>query len=81
MGTIRQKRATSEVWATLNPILEEGEFGYDMTEKKIKIGDGVTSWSSLPWTGGGGAGSIEVEYEFLNEEDELQGEGATEVPL
>ena len=80
MGTIRQKRATSEVWATLNPILEEGEFGYDMTEKLIKIGDGVSRWNALPWAGGGGAGSIEVYYEFLEEEDELQGENA-EVPL
>lgn len=65
---IRQKRATSEVWAALNPVLLEGEFGYDMTAKRIKIGDGITPWNLLDWQGGGGEGaSIEVYYEFLDE--------------
>lgn len=30
-----------------NPILDVGEIGYDDTLKKIKIGDGVKTWSQL----------------------------------
>ena len=68
---IKQKRATAAVWETLNPVLDAGEFGYDMTAKRVKIGDGYTPWNSLDWQGGGGEGaSIEVYYEFLDETEE-----------
>lgn len=31
-----------------NPVLDVGQFGYDTTNKIIKIGDGVTPWNDLP---------------------------------
>lgn len=47
MATIQFKRGTSARWAELNPILEVGEPGYDITKGKMKIGDGKTPWKDL----------------------------------
>lgn len=44
-----QRRDTEGNWSTANPILEAGEFGYNITNKKIKLGDGVTPWNTLPY--------------------------------
>lgn len=49
MATIQFKRGTSLRWAELNPVLAEGEPGYDTTNKKLKIGDGETAWRDLPY--------------------------------
>lgn len=42
-----QKKDTAINWETNNPVLKEGEFGYDITNKKYKMGDGITEWNSL----------------------------------
>jgi hypothetical protein len=47
---IQLRRDTSANWATNNPVLANGEPGYDTTTGKIKIGDGTTAWSSLAYT-------------------------------
>jgi len=45
---VRQGPATGTgSWATLNPALSVGEFGYDTTNNLLKIGNGGTLWSSL----------------------------------
>jgi len=36
-------------WADANPVLPISELAYDSTNKRLKIGDGVTAWNSLPW--------------------------------
>lgn len=41
------RRGTSSQWSTANPILLKGEIGYDSTNNKIKVGDGVKNWNSL----------------------------------
>ena len=46
---IQVRRGTTSQWSTANPTLSSGEFGYDSTLKKIKIGDGSTAWASLPF--------------------------------
>lgn len=48
---IQIRRDTATNWASINPILAQGEFGYvlDSQEFKIKKGDGVTAWNSLPF--------------------------------
>jgi hypothetical protein len=53
------RRDNAIAWASaLNPILLAGEPGYDTTNKILKIGDGITTWSLLPSiSGGGGQGS------------------------
>lgn len=34
-------------WQSVNPILANGEFSYDTTNKILKIGDGSTRWADL----------------------------------
>ena len=43
------RRDTSENWQKVNPILNESELAADTTEKRFKLGDGVTDWNSLKW--------------------------------
>lgn len=44
---IKLRRDTSTNWSTHNPILKEGEMGLETDTKKIKYGDGVTTWNNL----------------------------------
>lgn len=46
---IQMRRGTTSEWATEDPVLASGEFGYDKTVKGVKIGDGSGAWSVLPW--------------------------------
>lgn len=47
MTTILLRRGTSAAWASADTVLAAGEPGYDLTTRVLKIGDGVTPWSSL----------------------------------
>ena len=46
---IQMRRGTTSDWNTADPILNEGEIGYNTTLGQIKIGDGTTAWSSLDY--------------------------------
>lgn len=52
------RRDTAANWAASSTILLNGEVAYDTTNNKIKIGNGSSLWSALPYltdaTGGGG---------------------------
>lgn len=49
MATRQQiKRGTSAQWAATNPVLQEGEFGFDKTTNVVKMGNGTATWSTLP---------------------------------
>ena len=50
--TIRFKRGTSASWSRVNPVLLEGEPGFEKDTNKIKIGDGSTQWNDLPYLNG-----------------------------
>lgn len=51
---IQFRRDTSTNWINNNPILLQGEFGYELDTGYAKIGDGSTPWSSLIYFGGTG---------------------------
>lgn len=42
------RRDTAANWALANPVLIDGEPGYDETNRWLKIGNGTTPWNSLP---------------------------------
>ena len=44
---IKIRRDTAANWASTNPVLADGEQGYDKTNKLMKVGDGVTAWNAL----------------------------------
>jgi hypothetical protein len=46
---IKLRRDTAANWTSVNPVLNEGELGLDLTNDKIKIGDGSSTWSGLPY--------------------------------
>ena len=51
---IQIRRDTSSNWTSNNPILLQGEFGYELNTGYAKIGDGQTAWTSLDYFGGTG---------------------------
>ncbi len=40
---------TAENWADKNPKLLKNEPGYDMTNNRLKLGNGIDSWNDLPY--------------------------------
>ena len=46
---IQIKRTTASAWTSLNPTLDNGEFGYETDTAKFKIGNGSTAWTSLAY--------------------------------
>ena len=63
---IQCKIDTAENWKTNNPVLLVGELGVESDTKLIKVGDGTTSWTSLPYlqylplSGGQLTGAIKI---------------------
>lgn len=49
MTVIQKKRDPAAVWAVNNPILADGEHGYEEDTDRFKIGDGVTRYMALPY--------------------------------
>lgn len=62
-STFRLKRGTAARWASVNPILEQGEPGFVYDSNRLKIGDGVTPWNDLPY--------IEGKSEIMNYESRI----------
>jgi len=55
------RRNTSSNWTTVNPTLLAGEPGVELDTGQMKIGDGIHTWSDLPYVGtGGGVGATGV---------------------
>lgn len=53
---IQYRRDTATNWTTNNPVLYDGEIGYESDTGRLKVGDGITPWSTLlywlPWQRG-----------------------------
>lgn len=48
---IQVRRGSSSNWNSQNPILEDGELGFENDSNKLKIGNGVSNWKSLDYIG------------------------------
>lgn len=61
----RIRRDTSAAWATNNPVLQEGEPGYETDTKRLRIGDGVNPFTALTTVnmsgGESGGGDLNAE--------------------
>jgi hypothetical protein len=44
---IQLRRDTTANWESVNPILADGEPGYDIVTNEVRIGDGSTAWTGL----------------------------------
>ena len=49
---IKIRRDSSTNWTAINPVLAIGEPGYETNTKLLKIGDGESQWSALPYSSG-----------------------------
>jgi hypothetical protein len=59
---IQIRRDDSARWAVNNPILLQGELGYETDTTYMKIGDGTTPWNNLSyWQGGLTGASLVVK--------------------
>lgn len=61
-----QRRDTAENWTARNPVLADGEIGFERdvptTYVKMKVGDGSTPWNDLDYFAGGG-GTVEMRVD------------------
>lgn len=48
---VRERRDSTANWSAKNPILADGETGYDKTLRRRKTGDGVSAWNALVYDG------------------------------
>jgi hypothetical protein len=46
---IRVKRGTRARWLMANPVLEKGEPGHEIDTARLKIGNGISRWTELPY--------------------------------
>ena len=46
---IQLRRDTAAQWTAVNPVLANGEWGYETDTGQLKIGDGVNVWTILPY--------------------------------
>ena len=50
LNTIFQvRRGLAETWEKNNPVLKPGEPGFELDTGKLKFGDGVSNWKTLPY--------------------------------
>jgi hypothetical protein len=47
---VQIRRDTSANWNTNDPILLDGEFGYETDTGRFKIGNGIDSWSEMSYS-------------------------------
>lgn len=61
---IQLRRSTASGWSTSNPILANGEIGYETDTGQFKIGNGTTAWASLSYGGliGPAATQVLISY-------------------
>lgn len=50
--TVKLRRDTANRWYRLNPVLEDGEPGYEKDTGKMKIGNGSSPWRDLEYVEG-----------------------------
>ena len=54
------RRGTAAQWVSANTVLAEGELGLETDTGFIKVGDGSTAWSSVPYSVEGSVGALSV---------------------
>lgn len=64
---IQLRRDTTANWNNIDPVLADGEMGYDIVTNEIRIGNGSNVWSELSGntiSGGGGTGNTLVNGSY-----------------
>lgn len=72
------KRGKAKDWVKLNPVLLEGEPGFELDTGKLKIGDGHTAWNNLRYQNETYQLSVDGESLVLNSEEKISLKGYEE---
>ena len=51
MARIQLRRDTTVDWSSVDPVLAQGEQGYETDTGRMKIGDGIKTWTELSYFG------------------------------
>jgi len=51
---IQIRRDTTANWESVNPVLADGEIGYDTTVNRFKVGNGADAWRDIEYSGADG---------------------------
>ena len=68
IARLKFKRGTASEWETRDVVLADGQPGYDKTNNRLKIGDGKTTWSELPYISINNTKITSVATNFIVEE-------------
>ena len=68
MSTVRiqVRRGSSSDWTSVNPVLAAGEIGFETNTKKMKVGDGSSTWSSLDYISSDAPAISEISQDAIN---------------
>lgn len=72
MTQIRLRQGTAAQWTASNPVLADGEPGYDTTNDVLKIGNGSSTWGNLPALTGGEGVTDHGALTGLGDDDHTQ---------
>lgn len=72
-AVIQFRRATEDEWIQRDPVLRLGEPALSTDIHQIKVGDGVTKWSLLPYLHGSGEGGNATDYLTLSNLPSING--------
>lgn len=76
-GRIQHRRDQGADWASVNPILLDGEFGFNLTNGLFKIGDGINAWNALPYFGASNAFAALLVWDAITSKPAFIGAGTT----
>ena len=60
--TFKLRRGTAAEWLADNPILTHGEPGFEIDTGRLKIGNGMSTWSNLRYQ----VGLVDVPHELVD---------------
>ena len=49
LNNLQMKQDLAANWTTSNPVLHDGQMGFETDTRKIKVGDGSTAWTGLSY--------------------------------
>lgn len=61
LAKLQLRHGTAAAWVAANPVLLDGEFGYESDTGKAKLGDGLTAWNGLGYFAGGAGTNVATD--------------------
>jgi hypothetical protein len=66
---IQIRRDTTANWEGVNPVLADGEIGFDTVANRFKVGNGVDEWATIEYSGGANGSELVDGDAYIRLED------------